>query len=281
MFTTCRISQNCKRHFPFSAIGADHGIEQLHRELKEVGGVKGLLKNENALDHFILCAPVLDSVCKDFRKRSKLKKESRDKHYQLTGTTNSRISGNVDKLLSHFKSIEFPFESSEHMIILLQMLFYREVLHQILTINSIGKKMYENIKSERIYGEKRIWDAMKMCKLQTFKSSGATIKTKIEGKLIELKEDKPLLQRVLTILQKHPEINLPKLIGENEFSNIPRLMFSIGGKILPCTNKSQILHTIEISVPVASMPKRSLIDNTDEKPLNAVITDAMALLNKI
>ena len=29
------------------------------------------------------------------------------------------------------------------------------------------------------------------------------------------------------------------------------------------------------------MPKRSLIDNTDEKPLNAVIIGAMALLNKI
>ena len=58
-------------------------------------------------------------------------------------------------------------------------------------------------------------------------------------------------------------------------------MFSIDGKILPCTSKSQILHTTEKSVPEASMPKRSLIDNTDGKPLNAVIIDAMALLNKI
>ena len=49
--------------------------------------------------------------------------------------------------------------------------------------------MYENFKSER-YGEKSIWDAMKKCKLQTFKSSGVMTKTKIEGKLIELKEDK-------------------------------------------------------------------------------------------
>ena len=67
-----------------------------------------------------------------------------------------------------------------------------------------------------------------------------------------------------------------KLIGENEFSNIPRSMFNIDGKILSCTKKSQISHTIEKSVPEASMPKRSLIDNTDEKPLNAVIVDAMA-----
>ena len=68
--------------------------------------------------------------------------------------------------------------------------------------------MYENFKSERIYEEKSIWDAMKKLKLQTFISSGVMIKTKIEGKLIELKEDKQLLQRVLTISQKRPEINL-------------------------------------------------------------------------
>ena len=217
-----------KSHFPFSAIGADHGIEQLNRELKVVGGVKGLLQNENALHHFILCTPVLDSVCEDFCKRNNLKKESRDKQYQLTDTINSRIIGNVDKLLSHFKSIELSFESSEHMYnIGSNAVLSESIALDIANQQSIGKKMYENFKSERIYGEKSIWDAMKKCKLQTFKSLVVMIKTKIERKLIELKEDKQLLQCVLTILQKRPEINLPKLIGKNEFSNIPRSMFSI------------------------------------------------------
>ena len=101
-------------HFPFSAIGADHGIEQLNLELNVVGGVKGLLQNENALHCFILCTPVLDFVCEDFRKRNNLNKESRDKHYQLTGTTISRIMAKIDKLLPHFKSIKLSFESSEH-----------------------------------------------------------------------------------------------------------------------------------------------------------------------
>ena len=91
--------------------------------------------------------------------------------------------------------------------------------------------MYKDFKSERIYGEKSILDAMKKCKLQTFKSSGAMTKTKTEEKLIELKEDRQLLQCVLTILQKRPEINFPKLIGKNEFSNIPGSMFSIDDKI--------------------------------------------------
>ena len=58
-------------------------------------------------------------------------------------------------------------------------------------------------------------------------------------------------------------------------------MFSIDGKTLPCTKKGQMLHTIEKLVPEASMPNRSLIENTDEKLLNAAIIDAMASLNKI
>ena len=41
-----------KSHFPFSGIGGDDGIEQLNRELKVVGGVKGLLQIENALHRF-------------------------------------------------------------------------------------------------------------------------------------------------------------------------------------------------------------------------------------
>ena len=194
-----------KSHFPFTAIGAYHGIEQLKRELKVAGGVKGLLQNENTLHGFILCAPVSDSVCEDFRKRNNTKKEARDKHYQLTGTTNSRIMGNFDKRLSHFRSIELSFQSSEHMYnVVSNAVLLESIPSDIANQQIIGKKMYENFKSGRMFGEKSIWDAMKKCKLQTFKSSEVMIKTKIEAKLIELMEDKQLLQRVLTITQKQP-----------------------------------------------------------------------------
>ena len=138
-----------KIHFPFSAIGADHGIEQLNRELKVIG---------------IPCARIL-------AKRNNWKKESRDKHYQITSTTSSRFMDNVDKLLSHFKSIETSFESSEHMYnIASNAVLSESVASDITNQQSTRKKMYESFKSERIYGEKSISDAMKKCKLQTFKS---------------------------------------------------------------------------------------------------------------
>ena len=80
--------------------------------------------------------------------------------------------------------------------------------------------MFENFKSKMIYEEKNNCDDMKKCELKTFKSSGVMIKTKIKIKLIELKDEEQLLQHLLTISQKRPEINLPQLIGEKEFSNI-------------------------------------------------------------
>ena len=96
--------------------------------------------------------------------------------------------------------------SSEHMYNIASNAVLSEgIASDIANQQSIGKKMYENFKTERIYGEKSIWDTMKKCKLQTFKSSGVMNKTKIEGKLIKFKEDKQLLQCVLTISQKRPE----------------------------------------------------------------------------
>ena len=106
-----------------------------------------------------------------FWQKKQLEKESRDKHYQITSTTSSRFMDNVDKLLSHFKSIETSFESSEHMYnIASNAVLSESVASDITNQQSIKKKMYESFKSERIYGEKSISDAMKKCKLQTFKS---------------------------------------------------------------------------------------------------------------
>ena len=84
-----------------------------------------------------------------------------------------------------FKSIELSFASSEHMYnIASNAALLESIASDIANQQSIGKR---RCMSEKIFGQKRIWDAMEKCKLQTFKSSGVMIKTKIEEKLIELK----------------------------------------------------------------------------------------------
>ena len=82
-------------------------------------------------------------------------------------------------------------------------------------------------------------------KMLTFKSSGKILKTKLEGKVVELKEDRPLMQRILVIPQKRPEIDLPNLIGKYEFSITPRSLFSFDGKFLFCDDKRSVMHAIE------------------------------------
>ena len=63
--------------------------------------------------------------------------------------------GNVGKLLCHFKSIKLSFQSSEHMYnIASNAVLLESIASNITNQQIIGKKMYENFKSERIYGEK-------------------------------------------------------------------------------------------------------------------------------
>ena len=59
--------------------------------------------------------------------------------------------GSVDKLFSHFNSIELSFESSEHMYnIVSNAVLSESIASDIANQQSIGKKMYGNFKSERI-----------------------------------------------------------------------------------------------------------------------------------
>ena len=118
-------------------------------------------------------------------------------------------------------------------------------------------------------------------KMLPFKSSGKTLKTKLEGKVVELKEDRSLMQRILMISQKRPEIDLPNLIGKYEFSITPRSLFSFDGN--SCKDKSSVMHAIE------DRGQNLLnIDNTQHNIIESdvdnakvVILDGMALVNKL
>ena len=105
--------------------------------------------------------------------------------------------------------------------------------------------MYKKFKDERIYGEKCVWDKMPQRKLITFKSTAKAIKTKLEGKLITMKEDRFLMQRISIISQKRHEIDLSMYIGKYQFSFSLRSLFSFDGKVHPCADKSKLINALE------------------------------------
>jgi len=144
--------------------------------------------NKNALNRFNLVAPVLHSICQSFNQINGLTKELRDKHYQFTGSTNSRITNNASKLYQYFESLDLNFVNSEYVynitsIAVLPENDAKDVLDQL----EIGKHMWDTFVHDRVCGDKSIWDTMKKRKLLTFKSSAKTLKIKIERQVVELK----------------------------------------------------------------------------------------------
>ena len=65
----------------------------------------------------------------------------------------------------------------------------------ILNHNSIGNGMYAKSKDERIYGEKCVWDKCLTESCLHLNQQQKLLK-KLEGKLITMKEDRSLMQRI-------------------------------------------------------------------------------------
>ena len=80
-----------KSTVPFSAIGADHGIEQENKSMKILGGIKGIANNQQALDEYFLTAGEMGNIIEDFADVFQIRDSQSHKreHYQLTGSKNT------------------------------------------------------------------------------------------------------------------------------------------------------------------------------------------------
>ena len=217
----------------FSAIGEDHGIEQENCSLKVLGGVKGILLNKVALHRFSLASPELNRICDESLERINVMHYGLKLHYQLTGFVNLRIIANVNKLSDTIEALDVSFKDSDTVYnVVSKTILSKLGKADILNHNSIGNDMYKKFKDERIYSEKCVWDKVPQRSLLTFKSTAKIIKTKLEGKLITMKKDRFLMQRILVMSQKRHEM----YIGKYEFSVSPRSLFSFDGKVHPVTD---------------------------------------------
>ena len=138
--------------------------------------------------------------------------------------------------------------------------------------------MCKSFVDERNKGEISIWSTMKKRNLKTFRIQGKRMKTKIGEKLVQLKEEPTLLSRFLITARKRPELDLEGSIGNNDFTVVPKSIFTPDGQPLHSFDKAKVLHAIE------SMAKDEET-NTDETNLDAsarvIIIDRMALANKV
>ena len=60
-----------------------------------------------------------------------------------------------------------------------------------------------------------------------------------------LKEERKLISKFLILSRTRHDIDLPSYLGDNEFSVVPRSLFTLDGQFYKSTDKSVILNEIE------------------------------------
>ena len=103
-----------KSSVPFSAIGADHGLEQQNRVMKVLGGIKGIANSQTTLDEYFMTAVELSLLLDQFSDQYDLHNNSlkRKQHYQLSGSKNQRITDNTEKLTETLNHHNISFSST-------------------------------------------------------------------------------------------------------------------------------------------------------------------------
>ncbi|KAG1654286.1 Pericentriolar material 1 protein [Nymphon striatum] len=90
---------------------------------------------------------------------------------------------------------------------------------------------------------------------------------KIRDKSIDLKETKDLYGRLMFLVRSSRDVDQKEAIGNSEFILTPRALFAPSGSLLPCNDKSKLIHALTnlvlketMQTPIVPDKKIALID---------------------
>ena len=175
-----------------------------------------------------------------------------------------------------------------------------EYVQQILNADVTGQKLYEDYVSERINGDVSLWAPVKKENNKMFLSGNQKITVKLSDNTVDLKETKDLFARLMVLARSNQDINQKEAIGNYEFTLTPRALFASDGTILPCHDKSKLIHLLEKltkedmphedhQLPqVGSSTQQDVMDaglsdltSTDQPSRKIALVDGMVLVQKL
>ena len=66
-------------------------------------------------------------------------------------------------------------------------------------------------------------------------------KEKIGDKVVELKENRGIFTRMLIVVTSRQDVTIEEVVSTYELSVVPRSMFSAGGQMNHCSDKSAVM----------------------------------------
>ena len=108
----------------------------------------------------------------------------------------------------------------------------------------------------------------------------------IRDKNVDLKETKDLYGRLMVLARSSRDINQKEAIGNHEFTLTPRAFFAPDGTILPCLDKSKLIHLLNKlateETPQENQQPEDGMDITPDAPSRKIaLVDGMVLLQKM
>ena len=231
----------------FVAIGVDHALEQVNKELKAQGGITGL--QDEGIDKYCYTIGVKHSLLAKFSEEFGLSSSasvSSEFHHEETGSFNEFY---VKSIKAYGEGLrEFIREDWDEIDTVFNVMTTSvlENDEELLNIESIGTQLYENfIKDRETNSEVSVWDTINKRKLITFRENAKSLSITLKNKVIHLKEEKNLMTKLLVISRSRPEIDVAALFKVHKFSVVPRSLFDQTGAPWECTDKSDCLHGLE------------------------------------
>ena len=263
----------------FTAIGVDHALEQVNKELKTIGGIKGMSNEE--IDKFCLIAPTKRALITQFADAFNLRRgktvSKTEVHHEETGSHRTFHNNSVKSFsagLLEFLDTKDLLHSDSCYNIMTHSILVND--SDILEIERIGEDMYDRFIEERKPdGSKNIWDTMTKRKLTTFRSLTMCVKLKIKDKVLNLREERGLMTRLLVISRSRTGIDISELFAKHEFSVVPHSLFDNEGKMLKCDDKAAFLRGLEET----SLHGCTAILQPTE--LTCIVIDGMGLVNQL
>ena len=188
----------------------------------------------------------------------------------MIGNHLTRLISNTNKLLEVMDMFDVTFSTNGS--------FHNDKLFQN---EVIGTEIYETFVNDRFHGDISVWALFRKRHLKIFKAElNKTIKSMVQRKVVQLREEKSFFSRSLITSRKPPEIDLEFCLGNYEFSVVPMALLMSDGELLPCTDKARVLHQIE----AAAMTNDETLVSDDiqlHQQCTVLIVDGMAVVNQL
>ena len=160
---------------------------------------------------------------------------------------------------------------------------------QILNIDDAVQKLYEDYVAERINGDVSLLAPVKKQNNKMYMSGNKTHKFKIRDKIVDLKETKDLYGRLMVLARSNRYIDQKQAVGTCQYTRTPRVLFSPNGSVLPCKDKSKLIHVLE---KLTTRETTEADQQSDEDPIETdadppdhrrkiAVVDGMVLVQKM